>query len=145
VTTVRYPQGKTLNSRGIQSKTRVRDCRSRGRLFASGKNSKNKTSKFTFEHIKLRAKLLDYFLRSNKSNINQSTSRVLVDRQCQHSRLVFKYIEVTTAGYARGKTLETRETYPPTSTTSTDIWFSNTYKLPRLSFSLSPFFFPFLV
>jgi len=26
----------------------------------------------TFEHIKLPAKLLDYFLQSNKSNINQS-------------------------------------------------------------------------
>ena len=25
-----------------------------------------------FEHLELRAKLLDYFLRSNKSNINQS-------------------------------------------------------------------------
>jgi len=29
-------------------------------------------SLFTFEHIELRAKLLDYFLRSHKSNINQS-------------------------------------------------------------------------
>jgi len=27
---------------------------------------------FCFEHIQLPAKLLDYFLRSNKSNINQS-------------------------------------------------------------------------
>ena len=37
------------------------------------KTPKIKNSKFTFEHVKLRAKLLDYydFVRSNKSNINQ--------------------------------------------------------------------------
>ena len=45
-----------------------------------------------FEHIELPAKLLDYFLRSNKSNINQ-LSNVLADgvlvkaeRACQTPR-----------------------------------------------------------
>ena len=37
----------------------------------SGKNNKNRELKSTFEYIELRAKLLDYFLRSNTSNINQ--------------------------------------------------------------------------
>ena len=32
----------------------------------------NRELKVTFEHIRLQAKLLDYFLQSNKSNINQS-------------------------------------------------------------------------
>jgi len=31
-----------------------------------------------FEHIELLAKLIDYFLRSNKSNINQSPMRFLI-------------------------------------------------------------------
>ena len=35
------------------------------------KTPKIEKSKFTFEHAELRAKLLDYVLRSNKSNINQ--------------------------------------------------------------------------
>jgi len=35
------------------------------------KTLKIENSNFTFEHIELRAKILDYFLRSNKSNINQ--------------------------------------------------------------------------
>jgi len=34
-------------------------------------NQKSRTQKFKFEYIELRAKLLDYFLRMNKSNINQ--------------------------------------------------------------------------
>jgi len=38
-----------------------------------------------FEHIKLPAKLLDYFLRSNKSNINQSGRRSLLDAGTQHA------------------------------------------------------------
>jgi len=41
------------------------------RRFDSGKNFKNRELKFIFEHIELPAKLLDYFLRSSKSNINQ--------------------------------------------------------------------------
>jgi len=32
--------------------------------------------KKTFEHIELSAKLLDYFLRGNKSNINQSINKL---------------------------------------------------------------------
>ena len=51
---------------------KAQDCPSRGRRFDSGKNSKHRELKSTFEHIELAAKLLDYFLRSNKSNINQS-------------------------------------------------------------------------
>jgi len=35
------------------------------------KNSKHRELASTFEHIELPATLLDYFLRSNKSNINQ--------------------------------------------------------------------------
>ena len=35
---------------------------------------------FEYEHIELPAKLLRYFLRSNKSNINQSHTHVLVKR-----------------------------------------------------------------
>jgi len=42
--------------------------------YVTTKNSQNWELKSTkrFEHIELPAKLLDYFLRSNKSNINQS-------------------------------------------------------------------------
>jgi hypothetical protein len=41
--------------------------------FDSGKNSKIRELESTFEHIELPAKLLDYFLRSNKStSINQN-------------------------------------------------------------------------
>ena len=36
------------------------------------KTPKLENLNFTFKHIELRAKLLDYFLWSNKSNINQS-------------------------------------------------------------------------
>jgi len=43
------------------------------KLFRRNKVQKNLT---VHEHIKLPAKLLDDFLRSNKSNINQSTARV---------------------------------------------------------------------
>ena len=38
------------------------------------KLQKIENSKVTFEHIELRAKLPDYFLRSNKSNVNQYTN-----------------------------------------------------------------------
>jgi len=41
-----------------------------GRRIDSGENPKNRELKSTFEHIKLLAKLLNYFLRRNKSNIN---------------------------------------------------------------------------
>ena len=54
---------------------------SRGRRFDSGKNSNNRELKSTFEHIELPAKQLDYFLRSNKSNMNltcQKTSLLAV-------------------------------------------------------------------
>jgi len=34
--------------------------------------------KTRFEHMELPAKLLDYFLRSNKSNINQSCIHILL-------------------------------------------------------------------
>jgi len=44
----------------------------RGRWFDSGKVFKNWELKSTFEHIELRAKLLNYCFRSNKSNIHQS-------------------------------------------------------------------------
>jgi len=37
------------------------------------KLQKSRTQKLKFEHIELRVKLLNYFLRSNKSNINQYT------------------------------------------------------------------------
>ena len=37
----------------------------------SGKNSKNRELKSTVVHIELPATLLDYFLQSNKSNINR--------------------------------------------------------------------------
>ena len=49
---------------------RARDCLSQGRRFDLGKNSKNRELESTFEHIELPAKLLDYFLRSDKGNIN---------------------------------------------------------------------------
>jgi len=35
------------------------------------KKSEHRELKFTYEHIELPAKLLDYFLRSNTSNISQ--------------------------------------------------------------------------
>jgi len=44
-----------------------------GSIPAKLQNRELEFLKFTFEHIELRAKLIDYFLRSNKSNINQST------------------------------------------------------------------------
>jgi len=40
----------------------------------SGKPDIHESKKDTFEHTELPAKLLDYFLRSNKSNINQYTT-----------------------------------------------------------------------
>ena len=42
------------------------------RDLAHTKKMSKKTDIHGFEHIELPAKLLDYFLRSNKSNINQS-------------------------------------------------------------------------
>jgi len=48
------------------------DCLSRGCWFDSGKNSKNRELKSTFEHIELPAKPLNYFGPINKININQS-------------------------------------------------------------------------
>jgi len=39
----------------------------------NGKNSKHRELKITFEHTEPLAKLLDYFSRSNKSNISQDT------------------------------------------------------------------------
>ena len=52
---------------------RVGDCLSWVRWFDSGKNSEKSETEFQgFDRIKLRAKPLGYFLRSNKSNINQS-------------------------------------------------------------------------
>jgi len=50
---------------------KARDCLSRSRWFPQ-KICKSKEVQCTFGHIELPAKLLDYFLRSNKSNINQS-------------------------------------------------------------------------
>jgi len=41
----------------------------------SGKTNIHESKKNGFEHIVLPAKLLDYFLRSNQSNINQSDKR----------------------------------------------------------------------
>jgi len=47
------------------------------------KNSKHRELTSTFEHIELPATLVDYFLRSNKSNVNQ---RCLVRQDfCQKS------------------------------------------------------------
>ena len=48
----------------------VRDLRTRKKKFRKKPIFTN--LKKRFEHIELPAKLLDYFLRSNKSNINQS-------------------------------------------------------------------------
>ena len=42
---------------------------------------------YTIEHIKLPAKLLDYLLRSNKSNINQPHKCTSI----LHLHMVFKY------------------------------------------------------
>ena len=41
--------------------------------------------KSTFIHIKLPAKLLDYFLRRNKSNVNQCSSFLGLDHCVQHN------------------------------------------------------------
>ena len=49
---------------------KARDCLSRSRWFPQ-KIHKSKEVQCTFGHIELPAKLLGYFLRSNKSNINQ--------------------------------------------------------------------------
>jgi len=49
---------------------RVQDYLFRSCRFDSGKIFKNREPKSTSEHIELSAKLLDYFLRSNTSNIN---------------------------------------------------------------------------
>jgi len=70
------------HTRGMET-TRHRSLVERGRRRAlletlqQPKKNVRKKPIFTnlkkrFEHIKLPAKLLDYFLRSNKSNINQS-------------------------------------------------------------------------
>ena len=45
---------------------------SRGRRFDSGKNSKNRELKSIFARIELPAKLLNCFLHSNISHINQT-------------------------------------------------------------------------
>jgi len=42
------------------------------------KLQKSRTQNSHVEHIELRAKLLDYFLHSNKSNINQSMQKMAV-------------------------------------------------------------------
>jgi len=47
-----------------------------------------------FEHIELPAKLLDYFLRSNKSNINQSLFYTLLAVSEYHVVVVFSRCEV---------------------------------------------------
>jgi len=41
----------------------------------TGKTDIHESKKKGFEHIELPAKLLDYLIRSNKSNINQSTDQ----------------------------------------------------------------------
>ena len=41
-------------------------------------NSKNRELKSTFEHIEVLAKLRDYFLRSNTSNINQHEASMII-------------------------------------------------------------------
>jgi len=56
--------------------------------------SSSKLSTISFEHIELPAKILDYFLRSNKSNINQSARCVHNDclsilRAVRVSQLLF--------------------------------------------------------
>jgi len=43
-----------------------------GHQFDSSKNSKNRELQSTFQNIKLAAKLVDFFLRSNKSNIYET-------------------------------------------------------------------------
>ena len=58
----------------------------------SGKTNIRTNRKKRFEHIELPAKLLDYFLRSNKSNINQKTRLKDIDvtdlvEVCDRSRL----------------------------------------------------------
>jgi len=46
-------------------------------MVLSGKHFKHRKLKSTFEHKELPAKPLEYFLRSNKSNINQWVKNVM--------------------------------------------------------------------
>ena len=53
-----------------------------------------------FEHIELPAKLLDYFLRSNKSNINQWSEKVRMQLSADKTKIIC-FHETTRARNAR--------------------------------------------
>ena len=55
----------------------ARDCLSRGHRFDSSQSSKHRELKSTFENIELLAKLLDFFWRSDKSNVIQFNQKYL--------------------------------------------------------------------
>ena len=67
---------------------KVLNCLFGGRRFDSSKNSKNRKLKSTFENIKLPAELRDYFLRSNKRNINQTVPHTRYKRQSKPEMMV---------------------------------------------------------
>jgi len=69
--------------------TRLSVPRSPVRRVDSGQNSKIRELKSTFEHIELSAKLLDYFLKSKKSNGEWVMSRV--HQPCQTCSCVTSY------------------------------------------------------
>jgi len=48
-----------------------------------------------FKHIELPAKLLDYLLRSNKSNINVTPSRLILNDFCCHSVCSMLFVQIS--------------------------------------------------
>ena len=52
-------------------------------------------TKVRYEHIELPAKLLDYFLLSNKSNINQCAWAHVVDLCWSHTVAILEHVECT--------------------------------------------------
>ena len=89
-----------------------------GSIPAKLQNRELKFLKFTFEHIKLRAKLLDYFLRSNKSNINQSTYCNTMQHTATHTLIQHTATQCNTLQHTATHTLIQDKAYISSSVTT---------------------------